>query len=250
MYNKNFDYLKLLELDVCTMCGEKDCPWKKGHSFMAKRMNELVDAYFRGDMGKVKKLYIQRFSQMRGVFLSTLSPAVETNDSMSSIGLFNHYRGNSGTGITLGRIGVQDKISNLVKTPGAFKKESGSSIHSRFISQIKNGERVDFKNHYAIGSESRHMNDPLWAIGGATISGELTDIKVQPNGSGYNLSGVINYNLYDNFTDPYDMKDIIGREWNPNGTPFDITGKWKEPVNFDVEKSVYDNKIKPLIDKQ
>ncbi|NDK99118.1 hypothetical protein [Photorhabdus bodei] len=63
----------------------------------------------------------------------------------------------------------------------------------------------------------------------------------------YRVSGVINYELYDKFTDPYDMKDLTGKEWNPNGTPYVITGEWSESVNFDVNKDIYENKIKPML---
>ncbi|MCT8342792.1 MULTISPECIES: hypothetical protein [Photorhabdus] len=56
----------------------------------------------------------------------------------------------------------------------------------------------------------------------------MKDTKAENIGDKYNISGVINYRFYDEFTDPYDMKDLIGKEWNPNGTPFDITGEWKK----------------------
>ncbi|MEX0447700.1 hypothetical protein [Xenorhabdus sp. SGI246] len=56
---------------------------------------------------------------------------------------------------------------------------------------------------------------------------------------------LIAYKLYDRFTDPYDLMNFFPGEWNPNGTPFDITGQWTENVNFSVSKYVYESKIKP-----
>ena len=35
----------------------------------------------------------------------------------------------------------------------------------------------------------------------------------------------------DVFTDPYDLKDIIPGNWNPDGEPYKITDKWT--VNID-----------------
>ncbi|PHM46920.1 hypothetical protein [Xenorhabdus miraniensis] len=58
MAGKDIDYIKLLEKDVCTMCGEKNCPWGKGHGFMNKIMKSFVEAYCKNDMGQVKKIYI------------------------------------------------------------------------------------------------------------------------------------------------------------------------------------------------
>ncbi|AXG41487.1 hypothetical protein GPY51_16610 [Photorhabdus laumondii subsp. laumondii] len=247
MPKKDVDFMKVLEKNLCPACGDKECPIHNKMKHMRDSMNEIVEAYFKDDMLKIKKISVQRFSHYYSNFNHE---TIENDKSMSSIGLFNHYRRDSGQEITLSKIGVQNKISNLIKTPGAFKRTDGTSIQSRFISQIQNGDRTHFNNAYDFGTESRHFNDPLWAIGGAKVSGKLTDVKVETRGNKYNLSGVIHYKLYDKFTDPYDTFNLVKRDLNPNGTPFDITGAWKEPVNFNIDKNVYDNKIKPLIDKQ
>ncbi|WP_118984783.1 hypothetical protein [Photorhabdus sp. CRCIA-P01] len=169
------------------------------------------------------------------------------DSNMSGFGMYFHYTGEFGQALTLYEIGVHDKVRALMQKPGAFKRAEGS-IQSRFISQIQRGERIDFENNYDFVEESKvPFLDPLWAIGGATIRGKLTNVKAENVDDKYRVSGVINYELYDKFTDPYDMKDLTGKEWNPNGTPYVITGEWSESVNFDVNKDVYENKIKPML---
>ncbi|PHM46922.1 hypothetical protein [Xenorhabdus miraniensis] len=166
---------------------------------------------------------------------------------MSGWDMFSHYRGDSGRSLTLSEIGVHDRVRELMHKSNAFGKADGS-IHSRFISQIQNGKGVDFNNAYDFTKEAKEVIfDPLWAIGGAKVSGVLTNVNAENIGDKYNVSGVINYKLYDNFTDPYDMKDLIGVEWNPNGTPYDIHGEWTESVNFDVKKDIYENTIRPKL---
>ncbi|WP_118984693.1 hypothetical protein [Photorhabdus sp. CRCIA-P01] len=179
-----------------------------------------------------------------------LEQLLTTDNKMNGLDMFSHFTGKSGQALTLSGIGVHDKVRELMHKPGAFGKPEGS-IQSRFISQIQSGERIYFENNYDFAKEAKiQVVDPLWAIGGATVSGTLKDTKTENIGDKYNISGVINYKFYDEFTDPYDMKDLIDKEWNPNGTPFDITGEWKENVNFQVDKDVYENKVKPLIEKQ
>ncbi|MDE9553580.1 hypothetical protein [Xenorhabdus bovienii] len=243
---KDIDYMKLLAKDVCPICGKKDCNLIKHESVI----NKLVEAYFKGDMLTVKKMSIQRIAPYFGVLNSIFSEVLEKDTSMSSIGLWNHYKTDTGQEITLSQIGVHDKVLNLIQTPGAFKRPGNTSIQSRFISQIQNGERISFKNAYDFGTESRSILDPLWAIGGAVVSGKLTDIEVTPRGDYYNLSGVVNYSLYDKYGDPIDIFNWFEKDWDPFGTPFEIKGEWKQTVTIDVDKNVYENQIKPLIDKQ
>ncbi|OKO99389.1 hypothetical protein [Xenorhabdus eapokensis] len=248
MAKKDIDYMKMLEKDVCTMCGEKNCPWTKGHGYMNKRMKEITEAYCKGDMRAIKKIYIQRFAPMTGVFNNTLSWSQENDNSMSAIGLLKHYRSHTGQPVTLSQVGVQDKISNLAQKPGSFNRSDNTSIHSHFISQIQNGERIHFSNPYDLRNETGRVSDPLWAMRGSLFSGHLSDIKAQPNGNKYNLSGVVDYNFYNKFEDPLNIFDWFGKDWNPDGTPFEINGKWKQPVNFDVDKHTYENKVKPMLE--
>ncbi|CDH32742.1 hypothetical protein [Xenorhabdus bovienii] len=248
---EDIDYMRLLEIDICPVCGVKDCVLKNPKAPHAgKVMHKTVEAYCKNDMRELKKIIIQKFSQYNAMFNHRFADALKNDTSMSSIGLLKHYREDSGAEISLSRIGVQNRISDLIKKPGAFKRTDGTSIHSRFISQIQNGDRVQFNNSFSFGTESAHPHDPLWAIGGAKVIGTLTDTKVSPRGDNYNLSGRINYRLEDKFTDPYDTFNWFEKDWNPNGVPFDIRGEWSESVNFDIDKNVYENKIKPLIDKQ
>ncbi|MCG3471636.1 hypothetical protein L7750_14895 [Xenorhabdus bovienii] len=176
-----------------------------------------------------------------------IEKSINVDNEMSGIDMYFHYTDESGKALTLSEIGVHNKVRNLMHKSGAFNKPEGS-IQSRFISQIQQGERIDFENNYDFAVESKTpFFDPLWAIGGATVRGKLADVKAENVGDKYRVSGVIVYELYDNFTDPYDIKNVTGKEWNPNGTPYDITGKWSESVNFDVNKDIYENKIKLML---
>ncbi|WFQ81612.1 hypothetical protein PXH59_19890 (plasmid) [Xenorhabdus sp. SF857] len=247
---KDIDYVKLLEMDVCPVCGEKDCILKIPKAVHPKKvMHGVVEAYCKNDMLKLKKIIIQRFSPFNRMFNHKFVYALENDTSMSSIGLLKHYREYSGEEISLSRIGVDGRIRTLMNKEGAFKKPSGTSIHSRFLSQIKNGERVSFSNAYDFGTESAHPNDPLWAIGSAIVSGRLSDIEVKERGNGYNLFGVVNYKLYDKFTDPVDIFNWFEKDWNPLGSPFEIKGEWHQPISIDIDKNIYENKIKQLLNK-
>ncbi|WP_338885792.1 hypothetical protein [Xenorhabdus sp. TH1] len=171
------------------------------------------------------------------------------SNEMSSFDLLKHYWGNSGRALTLHDIGVHERIRELIKKPDAFKgfseSNDGTSVQSRFISQIQNGNRIFFENTYNFRTPASYFNDPLWAIGGAIVSGRLHVINAVPSGQTYKLSAIITYKLYDKFTDPWDLMNFFPGEWNPDGTPFDITGQWTENVNFSVSKYVYESKIKP-----
>ncbi|MEX0447788.1 hypothetical protein [Xenorhabdus sp. SGI246] len=173
-----------------------------------------------------------------------------SSNEMSSFDLLTHYFGNSGRALTLHDIGVHERVRELIKKPDAFKglfeSKDGTSVQSRFISQIQNGNRISFENTYDFRTPSSSFNDPLWAIGGATVSGRLHVVSAVSYGQTYQLSAIITYKLYDRFSDPVDLLNVFPGEWDP-GTPFDITGQWTENVNFSVSKYVYENKIKPNI---
>ncbi|MGV7960477.1 hypothetical protein ACSLVK_06055 [Photorhabdus tasmaniensis] len=77
----------------------------------------------------------------------------------------------------------------------------------------------------------------------------MTDVSAEKMGDGYNVSGAIHYKLYDKFTDPYDTFNWVKEDNNWFGEPFDITGEWKENVNFHVERQIYENKIMQLLRK-
>ncbi|WP_237385814.1 DUF6973 domain-containing protein [Xenorhabdus sp. Sc-CR9] len=93
--------------------------------------------------------------------------------------------------------------------------------------------------------------DPFGAIGGATISGEFTDVfKVKDLGDKYRVHGTVDYYLYDKFADPFDMKNLIGKEWDALGVPYDIDDQWMGIIKFEIDKDIYDNKIKPMIEQK
>ncbi|WP_426577083.1 hypothetical protein ACP179_23190 [Xenorhabdus stockiae] len=250
MQKEPIDYVKLLELDVCPKCGEKDCILKNPKGVHAgKPLHEAVEAYCKEDMKQLKRIIAQRFSQFSGMYRHKFVDALKNDTSMSSLGLLNHYRKDSGEEIGLSRIGVEGRVRTLMNKEGAFGRPEGTSIHSRFLSQIRNGERVNFNNSYDFATESAHPHDPLWAIGSATVSGKLSDVEVSRTSNGYNLYGDVHYKLEDKFTDPIDIFNWFEKDWNPLGTPFDIKGEWRQPVSIDVDKNVYENKIRFMLKK-
>ncbi|WP_426575453.1 hypothetical protein ACP179_00905 (plasmid) [Xenorhabdus stockiae] len=199
-------------------------------------------------MIRVKNLFIQRLGMMSTLFKTARINAQENDVSMSSIGLMKHYRNNSGQSVSLSQVGIQEKISNLMQKSGAFNSSDSTSVQSRFVSQIQSGERIHFMNPYDLRNEVARINDPLWTMRGALISGHLSDVNAQPNGNKYNLSGVVNYNFYNKFQDPKNIFDWFDKNWSSDGTPFGISGDWKQRVNFDVDKHIYENKIQPMLE--
>jgi hypothetical protein len=39
----------------------------------------------------------------------------------------------------------------------------------------------------------------------------------------------LNVYFYDRYTDPYDVENLIEKDYNPNGIPYDIVGEWECP---------------------
>ncbi|PHM46512.1 hypothetical protein [Xenorhabdus miraniensis] len=251
----NMDFLKGLDKNICPVCGEEDCPYPRDRRG-DKVIEEIMKEYTKGNMPQVKKLYISKMVPLRkanfgrGSFGSSegfYDKAKNNKPSMSSFGMLQHFFGKSGRELTLSEIGVHDRVRGLMQKPGAFGRPEGS-IQSRFISQIQRGERVDFENGYNFGLEKKvPVYDPLWGIGGAKISGSLTHVSAEKAGDGYNVSGTINYKLYDKFTDPYDTFNWGKEDINVGGEPFDITGEWKEDVNFHVDRKIFDNRLLQLL---
>ncbi|WP_416776413.1 hypothetical protein ACNFJN_15470 [Xenorhabdus budapestensis] len=173
----------------------------------------------------------------------------KNNYKMNALNMLWHFTGKSGQELTLSEIGIHDEVRKLMEKSGAFGKEG--SVQSRFISQIQDGERLYFKNQYDFAKETIVKGiDPLWAIGGATVSGSFTNINVDKVTDGYLISGVINYELCDRFASPWDIFNWSSKELNWYGEPYDITGKWQEDISFGVSEEVYENNIKPLIEQK
>ncbi|CDH04039.1 hypothetical protein [Xenorhabdus bovienii] len=198
--------------------------------------------YYQGLKNKLNKALDRELER-----IEYLEKLFTKDNGMNGWDMLSHFRGDSGRTLNLHDIGVHNQVRELMHKQGGFEKPEGS-IQSRFISQIQRGERIDFKNQYDFAKEARiTIIDPLWAIGGATVSGVLTDVKAENTGDKYNVSGVISYKLDDKFSSPWDIYNWSPVELNFGGTPYDITGEWSEIVNFDVDKDVYENKIKPMI---
>ncbi|MDC9591295.1 hypothetical protein PSI23_18880 [Xenorhabdus sp. XENO-10] len=252
MAKKDIDIDKLLSIDVCPLCGKKDCEYnKKENALVINATKQIIKTY----VTKGKKQAAIRYAGSLGMlakqssdYLRNIHKATETDNSMSTISLFNHYVKNTGEPLTTHQVGIHDRIRSLMQKPSAFKRPSGS-IQSRFISQIQNGERINFRNAYDFGIESRNVNDALWSVGGAVVSGNLDNVRIEPRGNNYNISGEINYHLYDKYSDTVDIFNWFEAPIDPF-KPFEITGEWKEPVNFDIDKHTYETKVKPMLDQQ
>jgi hypothetical protein len=83
---------------------------------------------------------------------------------------------------------------------------------------------VTFNNSYDFTSDK-------FFIGGATLSGDFNGILTVDKKGQYSYSGDATISFSDTFTDPYDIFDTTPGEWNPDGTPFDITDQWVEPYS-------------------
>ncbi|AOM42423.1 hypothetical protein [Xenorhabdus hominickii] len=251
----NMDFLKGLDKNICPICGEKDCPYPRDRRG-DKVIEEIMKEYAKDNMPQVKKLYLTKMLPLRklnfgrsgsGSNEAFANKVKQAENNMSSFGMLGHFFGKSGRELTLSEIGVHDRIRGLMQKPGAFGRPEGS-IQSRFISQIQSGERIDFENNYNFGLEKNvPIYDPLWGIGGAKISGSLTNVSAEKVGDGYNVSGTINYKLYDKFTDPYDTFNWGKEDINVGGEPFDITGEWKENVNLRVDGRIFENRVLQLL---
>lgn len=156
---------------------------------------------------------------------------------LSSLDLYDHYRNGSGRSLTLSEVGVKDKIQQLVKTANTLGKRNGHSLQGDFIEQILQGKK-SFQNTYPLTPWWQFSNDPLWAMGGVTISGTFSGGVIQENEQ-YYLNGNIAYQLYDRFTDPYDTPNLIAGEWNPDGEAFTINGAWQERVKIPITQEQF-----------
>lgn len=150
---------------------------------------------------------------------------------------FDNYHGDANP-VTLSEIGHLDTIQDSSETQGALGRfENQSSQLPAVAGQTAANNGVGdhpmsggFDNGYSF------YNDNM-SIGGGTLTGSFDgQVTVNPDGS-YEWSGITTVNFGDTFTDPYDVfnNDIWGmapeEDWNPNGTPYDITDEWKVPMS-------------------
>lgn len=171
-------------------------------------------------------------------FMRAFCGSEKLNTQKNSFDLWQKYKNGNNNPISLEEIGVQDEIRQLIKTPNQLGKKNGHSLESDFIKQILDG-KTSFKNSYQPRSVMSNVCHPLWAMGGITIMGDF-DGDVTQNGEEYYLNGNINYEVIDKFTDPYDTFNLLKGEWNPDGKPYDIFGKWQEPVHQKIDKEQYE----------
>lgn len=157
---------------------------------------------------------------------------------LSSLDLFGHFLENSGQALNLTEIGIQDQVSQMVKTPNMLGKQNGHSLQGDFIEQILQGKK-SFKNTYPMQPWWQYTNNPIWAIGGAVISGNFNGGVINQD-ENYFLKGEIHYEFYDYFTDPYDTPNIISEDINAFGKPFNIKGSWVEYIHHPITFEQYE----------
>ncbi|WP_115591037.1 hypothetical protein [Actinobacillus lignieresii] len=159
----------------------------------------------------------------------------------TSLGLMMHYWCGRGEPMTLSEIGVKERVISLVQEPNQLGKKGGHSVYKDFITQILKQNVTSFKNSYTFRSvwdgvvDIEVINDPLWAIGSATLSGKFFGRTINENGK-YYLKGRIDYEFYDEFSDPYDILNFTQEKWDPNGNPFDIIDKWSIEIKESITK--------------
>ena len=141
----------------------------------------------------------------------------------SNLDMYAIYKNGNGSEKTLDELGLLDKVKDAVKNNENLTANKDASIEQRFINQIKEGN-TEFERSYDFTSVK-------FVLGGVTISGEFDGtVTDNPDGTKH-VEGSISYSFYDKFTDPYDVWNKIPGEWNPDGTPYEITGTWSEQIN-------------------
>ena len=139
--------------------------------------------------------------------------------------LFLLYRNGMGTDKKLRELGLLGKVKSAVENNTKLTGNQGT-ISERFIKQLIEGRGVEFKNTYNFLSVK-------FAIGSATVSGRFSGQISKSSDGTTHIDGTITYTFFDDFTDPYDIFNLIPGEWNPDGKPYIITDSWKKEVNGD-----------------
>ncbi|MBO7485926.1 MAG: RHS repeat-associated core domain-containing protein [Spirochaetaceae bacterium] len=147
----------------------------------------------------------------------------DSKKEVSSMDMYYMYRSGQGRDVTLSELGLLDTIQKAVES-GRRNTVDKIPIQQRFFNQMKKGDGSKFENSYQFVWDK-------FAIGNAKVSGVFNG-TYKDNGNGtFHFKGSITYTFEDVFTDPYDLKDIIPGNWNPDGEPYKITDKWT--VNID-----------------
>jgi RHS repeat-associated protein len=145
----------------------------------------------------------------------------------SNTDALNHYK-NNGPNVTLRHTGHLSTIQNSSAYRGLTNRFSSQVYASAKALAITNATspgsyklNVNFSNTYDFTLDK-------FFIGSATISGEFNGILNINSGGGFTYSGKTEFDFYDKFTDPYDIFDSVQGEWNPDGTPYEITDQWSK----------------------
>lgn len=163
------------------------------------------------------------------ISISPLSSKINLSRPVTSAEMYAHYLLGNGESLNLNNLGATELVSNAIIKDGAFDKHG--SIQSRFTRDIaekflEGNNDYSFLNGYDVGSEIG-----IWAFGSGDIGGKFVGSITQLKSGDISVIGEINYKYSDIFRDPYDIKNWVQGSWNPNGTPYNITGSIKHNVN-------------------
>ena len=166
---------------------------------------------------------------------SPLSSDKNLNRSANSVEMYQRYRYGKGEALTLENLGSAQLLKDSVLKEDAYQRES--SIQDRFIQndlfrKFQEGDKnYTFSNSYDVGKEI-----DIWAYGSSVISGKFNGTIEKNSAGGIRISGKIDYRYTDEFQDPYDTFDNFPGSWDPNCTPYKITGSWTNYVNQTIKK--------------
>ncbi|WP_146561180.1 RHS repeat-associated core domain-containing protein [Posidoniimonas corsicana] len=161
---------------------------------------------------------------------------------------FNHYWDNSGTPIDLGDYDLLDdfqrdddvrncvrkhkkRISNSDPNPCEGKQPGETASVTVTVTDTCRGIQLE-DSIFVLG------NTTLQIVTTCTFTGEcykpcIDNQTDQPDPDIMDTKGMTydcetTYRIVDRFSDPWDVIDIFPGEWNPDGTPYPITGGWDE----------------------
>jgi len=143
----------------------------------------------------------------------------------SNLDSLSHYR-NDGPDVTLREIGHLSTIQNSATTQGVLSR-FGNQINETATAICASNGPGTFDINQKFHRSYSFYNDKFF-IGSATLSGDFNGtIDIDSNGA-YAYTGDAEINFYDEFTDPYDTFNFFERDWNPDGTPYDISDQWSK----------------------
>ncbi len=152
--------------------------------------------------------------------------AESISGSWSNADSLQHYR-NNGPDVTLREIGLLSTIKNSSTTQEVLSRFGSRDINDTAKAICASNGPGVFNTNQTFRNSYRFHRDK-WFIGSATLSGDFTGTTtVFPNGA-YIYTGEATIDFYDIFTDPYDTFNLFDGEWNPDGSPYNISDQWSE----------------------